>query len=105
MRTLPELVIKLTHAHDAWIVGGAADPNKEEIRDYDVQVPFSEWGKACMLIPKDATRNTLGGFKCISEGIEVDVWAGELGWIMQKPMCEWAYHPASGIRIKTINNE
>jgi hypothetical protein len=102
MKFLPELVAKLTHAHDAWIVGSAANPDNKTPRDYDVQVPYSEWGKACMLIPKDAKRNSFGGFKCQCEGLEIDVWPGELGWIMQRPMCLWAWHPASGIRLNKI---
>ena len=75
-RKLPSLVAMLTTSHDAWIVGSAADPDVENPKDFDVQVPYSEWGKACMLIPKDAKVNCLGGFKCKSDGVDVDVWPG-----------------------------
>lgn len=98
MKTLPELVVRITSSFDAWIVGSAADPSNKDPRDYDVQVPYSQWGKACLLIPKDAKVNTFGGFKCISEGKEVDIWPGELGWVMTRPMSKWVWHPASGIR-------
>jgi len=94
----PKLVLDMTHAHDAWIVGSAADPNNENPRDYDVIVPHSEWQKACMLIPSNAKPNHFGGWKCISEEIEVDVWPGDLGWIMQRPQLLYVYHLSSGIR-------
>lgn len=95
---LPKLVLDMTAAHDAWIVGSAANPNIDNPRDYDVIVPFSEWQKACMLIPSDAKPNHFGGWKCISEGKEVDVWPGDIGWIMQKPQSLYIWHPASGCR-------
>jgi len=98
--SLPKIVIALTHNHDAWIVGSAADPDNKTPRDYDVQVPFSEWGKAAHLIPAHSRVNTFGGWKCTSEGVEIDVWPGELGWLLQRPKCNWAWHPASGIRVQ-----
>jgi hypothetical protein len=67
-----------------------------------VLVPFSQWQKACMLIPKEAVRNHFGGWKCISEGIEVDVWPADLSWIMQRPMLKFIWHPATGIRWTKI---
>jgi hypothetical protein len=97
---LPRLVLSLTHNHDAWIIGGAANPDNETPRDYDIIVPFYEWGPASSLIPPNATPNSFGGWKCISDGIEVDVWPGDLGWIMQRPKCVWTWHPKTGIRIK-----
>lgn len=99
---LPKLVLALTHSHDAWIVGSAADPEMKNPRDYDVIVPFSEWQKASSLVPKDAKVNTFGGFKCMSDGIEVDVWAGDIGWLMQRPMSIFVWHVASGIRYKKL---
>lgn len=95
---LPRLVLALTHAHDAWIVGGAANPENEQPRDFDIIVPFSKWQEACMLIPMDATVNHFGGWKCTSEGVEVDVWCGDIGWLMSKSHCKYAWHVASGNR-------
>jgi len=103
MRTLPKIVVKMTHAHDAWIVGSAANPDNQAPRDWDIQVPYSQWGAAAMLIPPDAKPNSFGGFKCQCEGVSVDVWPGELGWILQRPMTQWAWHPASGLRITKVN--
>lgn len=98
--SFPKLVLLLTHNHDAWIVGSAADPQNLNPRDYDIQVPFYEWGPACGLIPHDAKINSFGGLKCQSDGFEIDVWPGDLGWIMQRPKAKWAYHPKSGVRLK-----
>ena len=100
--TLPDLVAHLTHACDAWIVGSAADPENVEPRDYDVVVPFSAWNIATNMIPRDATVNSFGGWKCISCGVEVDVWPGDLGWVLQRPRCKWAWHPLSGVRITKV---
>lgn len=103
---LPKLVISLTHSHNAWIVGSAANPKNNEPRDYDVIVPFSEWHKACMLIPMDASPNHFGGWKCISEGVEVDVWPGDIGVvIMQHPMSQFVWHPATGTRWNKVNQK
>ena len=96
--TLPKLVLDMCFAHDGWIVGSAADPENTKPRDYDVIVPFSEWRKAAMHIPEDAKRNHFGGWKCMSEGVEVDVWGGEIGWVMQSPLSKWVWHPQSGVR-------
>lgn len=101
-RGLPAIVKKLTHGFDAWVVGSAADPNNDDPKDYDVQVPFSTWGQACLLIPKDAVPNSFGGFRFEDDGMSIDVWPGELGWIFQRPACKWAWHPASGIFITKV---
>jgi hypothetical protein len=53
-----------------------------------------------MLIPNDAKSNHFGGWKCISEGIEVDVWTGDLGFLMKSPLSTYVWHPQSGIRYK-----
>ena len=98
--TLPKLVIALTHNCDAWIVGSSADPSVESPRDWDVIVPFNCWGLAAHLIPRDAKCNTFGGWKCDSDGVEVDVWPGDLGWLMQHPKAKYAWHPRSGCRLK-----
>jgi hypothetical protein len=101
-RGLPAIVKKLTYGFDAWVVGSAADPNNDDPKDYDVQVPFSTWGKACLLIPPNAVPNSFGGFRFEDEGMSIDVWPGELGWIFQRPSCRWAWHPASGIFITKV---
>lgn len=98
----PKLVLALTHAHDAWIVGSGADPDNEIPRDYDVVVPFSNWQEASMLIPMDAAPNHFGGWKCMSEQVEVDVWPGDIGWIMQRPQMKYIYHLKSGKRWKLM---
>ena len=98
----PPLVEKLCHFHEAWIVGSAADPTNTDPRDYDVLVPLSKWQDAAGLIPSNATINTFGGFKCIEEGIEIDVWPGELSWLMSRPKTQWIWSPKTGARWKRI---
>ena len=102
--TFPKLVLAMTHAHNAWLVGSAANPENNNPRDYDVVVPYSEWQKACMLIPSDAKPNHFGGWKCISEGKEVDIWPGDVAWLMQRPQTTYVWHLLSGIRWKKMND-
>lgn len=96
----PKLVLALSHSHDGWIVGTGADPSVDNPRDYDIIIPYSEWQKASSLIPLDAKPNHFGGWKCMSEGVEVDVWPGDIGWIMQRPGCLYVFQIATGIRWK-----
>ncbi len=104
MRKLPTLVAKLTLNHDAWVVGSAADPANENPRDFDVLVPFYAWGPASQLLPSDCRMNSLGGWKCISEGVEVDVWPGDLAFVMRQDAFSVAWHPSSGARIVRIKS-
>lgn len=119
--TLPRIVLALTHNHRAWIVGSAADPKNKDPRDYDVIVPYSEWGAAAHLILSNAEVNSFGGwklsvkfgykknvsrmFKAAVRWIEIDVWPGELSWVMERPQCMYAWSPATGVRLtKSITN-
>jgi hypothetical protein len=95
---IPKLVSDLSYYHEAWIVGSAANPENTEPRDYDVLVPFSKWQEASSLIPPGAKPNHFGGWKCISEGVEVDVFPGELTWLLKYPQTQWIYNYATNIR-------
>lgn len=105
MRNLPKLVSKITHAHDAWVVGSAANPKNISPRDYDILVPFREWQRAASLIPINAKPNTFGGFKCKSEGYEIDIWPGDLDWILQRPKTIFVWHPLSDTRFVKYGNK
>lgn len=102
MHILPALVCKLTHGYEAWVVGSAAVPGQklDELRDYDVLVPLIHWQAAAMLIPTDAVPNTFGGWKCQSEDREVDVWPGDLAWLLTNSAARWAWHPRTGVRVE-----
>ena len=101
IRPYPALVTKLCHL-GAWIVGSGADPDKKDPpRDWDVFVPYEFWHKAMLLIPDDAKPNTFGGWKCNSEGIEVDVWPDSLERIMSN-QGKFAWQPELNIRIKKL---
>lgn len=93
----PDLVRKLVSVCDAWIVGSAC--SQEKPRDYDVYIPMKYWKEACRLIPKKVKVNTLGGFKCMSDGCEVDVWTGDINDFLSSNYFKEAYHPESGIHI------
>jgi len=97
----PELVTKLTTICSAWIVGGAI--NSDSIKDYDLFIPMKYWREACALIPKDANINRMGGFKCISENIEVDVWTGFMSDFLASNYFLKAYHPQTGVLIERTN--
>lgn len=96
----PKLVAALTYMHDAWVVGSAADPGNTVPRDWDIIVPFSQWNSACQLIPSDAKVNTFGGWKVkAAEGVEIDVWPGELGSLMQNAKAKYAWHVRTDTRL------
>jgi hypothetical protein len=104
MRVLPALVGKLAYTCDAWIIGPAAavDADMSTVRDFDVLVPPANWLQAAQLIPPDARPNTYGGWKCQSEGREVDVWPEDLGKRLPCPLNKFAWHPSSGARFQRV---
>lgn len=95
----PELVTKLTTLCSGWLVGSSANPNETEPRDYDIYIPVKYWLEASNYIPKDAKINRMGGFKCISDGIEVDVWTGDMNDFLASNYFNFAYQPKTGVRI------
>lgn len=99
---IPALAAKILYGHEAWMVGSAAVPDCDftTVRDFDIVVPFSHWQQASLLIPADAWPNTFGGWKFLSETKEVDVWPGDLAWLLTNQAFKWAWHPRSGTRIK-----
>jgi hypothetical protein len=99
MKHPPKLVCALAYGHDAWVVGSGAKEDNADPRDWDVLVPFSEWFAAAMLIPKDAVPNAFGGWKCMSDGKEIDVWPGDLGYLLSLSPMSVAWHPKSGTRV------
>lgn len=105
MRQIPRIVALLTHNLDAWVVGSAADPEVKNPRDWDIVVPHHNWYKALMVMPKKDTikPNSFGGWKFSDEdegGVEIDMWPGEMGWIMQRPKIKWVWHPATDVRFR-----
>lgn len=105
MHKYPALVHKLCYDHEAWIVGSSANPDDENPKDFDILVPLSNWQQASLLIPSDAIPNTFGGWKCISGGKEVDVWPGDLAWLLTNDMLKWAYHPRTNTGVEKAFEE
>lgn len=94
----PELVTKLVTFCDAWIVGSAASSNNP--RDFDLFIPFKFWQLASSYIPKEAKINRMGGFKCISDGKEIDIWTGDMNDFLQSDYFSQCYCPKYGVFIK-----
>lgn len=94
----PSLVRKLTTTCNGWIIGSAC--YKKNPRDYDIFIPLPFWSIACKIIPKEAVVNTLGGFKCISDNKEIDIWTCEMYELFTSNFFKQAYHPQSGIKLK-----
>lgn len=102
---LPSVVALLTHNCDAWIVGSAANPSESlyDVRDWDLLIPFHKWHNACLVVPDDAKKNSLGGWKFrTSDDIEIDIWPGELSFIMKNPKAKYAWHPLTNTRLQKI---
>lgn len=82
----PQLVKILCYQYEAWIMGGAARVialnRGEPIKDWDILVPAIWWPRACMLITKGTPANSFGGFKVVEDGVDIDVWAGDVGWLL-----------------------
>jgi hypothetical protein len=95
----------LAHAAEAWLVGSAAAPGADLtlVRDFDLLVPFHHWVVAAMLIPSDAKPNMFGGWKFINQGNVIDVWPGDLNWLLLNKAARYALHIRSGTRIGKID--
>jgi len=98
----PKLVTKLTTLCDGWLVGSSANLDVKKPRDYDVYIPIDKWQPASNYIPLDAKINTMGGFKVICEGVEVDVWTGKMEDFLSSNYFTYAYNPKTGIRIARV---
>ena len=97
-KKLPPLVTKLVTFCDAWIVGGYLYNN--DARDIDLFIPFKHWQLASSYIPKDAKINTMGGFKCLIDNVEIDIWTGDMNDFLQSNYFRQCYSPKYGIFIK-----
>lgn len=99
-RKAPALVCRLSVVHSGWIVGSAANPKNKTPRDWDIIIPFENWAQASLLIPKNATPNTFGGWKCEDEGATIDVWPGDISKVLNSSMVEWIWNIHLDIRFK-----
>ena len=89
---------------NGWIVGSAANPQKNilQVKDVDVIIPFSEWNKVTGLIPNNAVKNSYGGWKYIEDGITVDVWTDDLNHFMNSSNPEYLWQPRNNFRYKRL---
>lgn len=98
MRSLPRIVNLLCHLHDAWIVGAINEP----IRDYDIIVSFANWREAVVLVPMNAKPNSFGGWKFTDEEKTIDVWPGEMAWLMTNSAWSTAWHPKTNTTVRKV---
>lgn len=101
MQKFPTLVCQLTMTCEAWIVGSAAkvDIDLTQVRDFDVMVPHAYWYHAAQLIPKDAKPTIFGGWECLSEGLQVDVWPDDLSRLLIDSHTSCAWQPRYNTRV------
>jgi hypothetical protein len=98
-KSYPTLVKKLTTLCEGWLVGSSALPDNHDPRDWDIFIPFSNWSNACGIIPADSKLNSFGGFKCMSDEKEVDVWTGSFEELLTSAHFKYAYHPKTNTYI------
>lgn len=88
LKLLPPVARTLCYNHEGWIVGSTAEYlvgiRDSPQRDLDILVPFYEWGNACRIVPAGTPANSFGGFKLIDNTIEIDLWAGDIGWFISQ---------------------
>lgn len=95
LQVLPPSARALVYGHDGWIVGGCTKYilgiNDDIPKDIDIIVPFYEWGRACLIIPRGTLSNSFGGHKLTDQiayvdgskiAIDIDVWCGDVGWFL-----------------------
>lgn len=106
IKQFPPLVSKLVWNYNGWIVGSAAKAGADlsKVRDFDILVPFHDWPAAACLITKDAVPTRFGGWKLISNEVEVDVWPDDVGRFLLKCPRKDMWHPSSGIRITHVSD-
>lgn len=109
---MPALVTLLTLNFDAWVVGSAAAPdaNLSLVRDFDVLIPMNRWHDAAAMlynqtggVPTLLRMNRLGGWKLTlshdDKQVEVDIWPGDLSWLMLNHTARYAWHVRSNTRL------
>ncbi len=108
---LPALVRAFCYNNEAWIVGSTAlyllGLKQDDPRDYDLLVSFYQWGVACRSIPENSSTNSQGGVKVVSDGVVINVWAGDIGWFLgQVPnMPAYAVQPKSMTFLKAARDQ
>lgn len=81
---LPALIRSFCFNNEGWIVGSGAlyllGLKEKDPRDFDILIPFYQWGLACRSIPENSLTNSHGGVKIVSDHTIIDVWCGDIGW-------------------------
>ena len=103
---LPRIARLICSLSNAWLVGSVADPFNNKPKDYDIAVPFQDWKKIGLCIPKDAKPTMFGdGWKFMSDGHEINVWPDDIVNIFMCAKCDWMWQPIKNIRIQRYREE
>jgi hypothetical protein len=105
---LPALVRSFCFSNDGWIVGSGAAyllGFNEAPNDWDILIPFWQWGEACRSIPRGMLTNSHGGVKIPIGNTSIDVWAGDIGWFLSQvpTMPAYAVHPKTLVFLTSSN--
>lgn len=100
--SLPRLIIGICRLTHSWIVGSSADPSNPNPNDIDIIVPLYEWHKVASFVPETARPNKMGGWRFHTEGVEIDIWPGDVSVLMAEGIVKFAFCPATNIRVQMI---
>ena len=106
-KKLPPLAISLCFDCEGWIVGSTADyaagkDSDLDGRDLDIVIPSQHWNKASHICTNadKVSINSFGGLKCVSDGVEIDVWMDDVADLLANHHSKIAFHPKSRTYIK-----
>ena len=103
MRKLPAFVHHLCYFCDGWIVGSSANPRKRAPRDWDIIIPYTNWGQALAYLKEknhSFSINSFGGLKVyLSPITTVDIWPGDVGEYLKLGQAQGAWHHKTNTRI------
>ena len=104
---LPTMIGILCKEHGAWVVGSTARKGEvDDKADIDLIVPLQAHNTVMAMIPTNAIRNGLGGYrfriKDDKHDCLIDLWFQELGDYFTKVCDPWAtaWNPTCGVFAK-----
>lgn len=103
--TLP-VAIKSFAVQGCWLIGGAVrymlGDTDELPRDWDIVCPFYLWANVAVTLPKNAAANSFGGLKFVSDGVEIDIWPGEIENVLIRNMHDGFLPKAINLRYRVV---
>lgn len=88
VKALPTVVRQFLYISNGWLVGSGAPyliGTTDDIpKDWDIIVPFKYWNKTVFCLIENATVNSKGGVRIITDEVKLDMWPGELDWYFRQ---------------------